>query len=260
MRNLYPSGDTARYAGIIVGLAAACSALATNQATIGPRLGIDLSLLENTSLFRVIYACMAIAGAIILLWLIGLLIQHTLIAPAKIVAEKLDRIINRFDNLTLETCVAADLAEISRISATVFGPLAASLQRNQWLFGLDDQSYWKIIDRSGVIVGFYTLFRLTAAGTRAVKRDDFGITICPQEYLCKDKKYHDTNLYVAGMYGKDKRARAMVWGALNQRVVQLRPKNIFARAATEDGLRLLEQAKFTPVQAGREGVGALYRN
>jgi hypothetical protein len=259
MRNLYPSGEKAGYAATILGLATACSAVATNQATIGPRLGIDLSFLNNDSLFRVIYVFMGLAGLVILLWLIGLLVRHTLIVPAKIAAEKLARIIDRFDSLTLETCITADLAEISRISAAEFGPLAASLQRNEWLFGLDDQSYWKITDRTGVIVGFYTLFRLTAAGTRAVRRGDFGITICPPEYLCKDKKYYYCNLYVAGMYGKSKRARAMIWGALNQRVVQLRPKNMFARAATEDGLRLLEQAKFTPVQAGKAGVGALYR-
>jgi hypothetical protein len=259
MRNLFPSGDTARYAGIIVGLAGACLALLMNRKAIGQQLEIDVSLFENKFFLYVIIACIVIAGGIILLWLIGLLIQHTIIVSAKIIADKFDGIMNRFDNLVLATCVAADLEEISRISAAEFGPLAATLQRNQQLFGFDDQSYWKITDRAGVIVGFYTLFRLTAAGTMSVKRGDFGITICAPEYLCKDKKYHDQNLYVAGMYGKNKKARAMVWGALNQRVVELRPKNMFARAATEDGLRLLERAKFTPVQAGKTGVGALYR-
>jgi hypothetical protein len=258
MRNLCPSGDTARYAGIIVGLAGACLALVINQETIGERLEIDLSLFENKYFLYVIIACIVIAGGIILLWLIGLLVRYTVIESAKIIAEKFDGIMNRFD-FAFGTCVAADLEEISRISAVEFGPLAASLQRNEWLFGLDDQSYWKIADRAGVIVGFFTLFRLTAAGTMAVKRGDFGITICPPEYLCKDKKYYYQNLYVAGMYGKNRKARAMVWGALNQRVVQLRPRNMFARAATEDGLRLLKQAKFTPVQADKVGVNALYK-
>jgi hypothetical protein len=259
MRNLFPSGDTARYAAIVVGLGSACLAIAVNRTAIGQLLDIDLSLIGNKYFLYATITCLVMAGIIILLWLIGLLVRHTLIVPAQIVAEKLTRMIDRFDNIELQVCAAADLDEISRLSAAEFGPLAASHQRNLRLFGLDEQSYWKVIDKAGGIVGFYTLFRLTAAGTRAIARGDFAITTCPVEYLRKDKKYFYKTLYVAAMFGKNKKARAMVWGALNQRVVELRPKNVFARAATEDGLRLLEKASFSPVQADKPGVGALYR-
>jgi hypothetical protein len=257
MRNPFPSGEVARYAGIIVGLASACLAVVLNRAAIGSLLNRDLSILGNAVVLYSILAFMAVSGIIVVLWGIGLFFRHIILRSARIVAVKLKMV--HFDNLTLEICTAADLPEISRISAATFGPFAASLDRNRFLFDIDSKSYWKIQNKSGAIVGFYTLFRLTAAGTRAIKRGEFDITTCPSEYLRRDAKYRYQNIYVAGIYDKDKKARAMAWGVLNQRAVELRPKNIFARAATEDGLRILEHAKFSPLRHDKNGLGALYR-
>jgi hypothetical protein len=259
MRRLFPSGDVARYASIFVGLASACLALAINRTTIGQLVGIDLSVLSDRRFIYVAIGVLAVAGAVIILWIVGQIFHHTIISPARAAVRKLERIINRLDSFTLELCADADIDEVSKLASESFGPLAASADRNRFLQSIDGLSYWKLSNKAKRIVGFYCLFRLTAAGTRAIRRGEFEITNCPQEYLRRDQKYHYKDIYIAGIFGDGKKAQAMIWGALNQRAFELRPKNIFARAASEDGLRLLEQNGFSPVNSKRTGIGELYR-
>jgi hypothetical protein len=259
MRKLFPSGDIARYAGIFVGLASASLAVALNRAAIGQLAGIDLSILGDRLFIGTIIGVLALAGSTIVLWIVGQIFHNTIIFPAQAVVKKLNRIISRVDSFTLELCTEADLDEVSKLASESFGPLAASADRNRYLLSIDERSYWKLSNKAKRIVGFYCLFRLTAAGTRAIKRGEFEITTCPNEYLRKDQKYYYKDIYIAGIFGNGKRAQGMIWGALNQRAVELRPTSIFARAASEDGLRLLEQHGFLPVNSKKSGIGELYR-
>jgi hypothetical protein len=259
MRRLFPSGDVARYAGIFVGLASACLALAINRTTIGQLIGIDLSILGDRRFIYATIGVLALAGATIILWMVGRLFHHTIISPARAVVKRLERIINHLDSFALELCTDRDIGEVSKLAVESFGPLAASADRNRFLMSVDSLSYWKLSNKAKRIVGFYCLFRLTAAGTRAIKRGEFEITSCPQEYLRRDQKYHHRDIYIAGIFGSGKKAQAMIWGALNQRAIELRPKNIFARAASDDGLRLLGQNGFSPINPKKAGIGELYR-
>jgi hypothetical protein len=259
MRFSFPSGDGARYAAILVGLGGASLAIIINRVAIEQQTGIGLGILDYRLFPVAAFGLVTFGGAIIILWLIGLAFRHAVVRPFKLVAVKYDRLFRRFDNLTLSTCTFDDLAAISKLAATEFGVYAASLERNRALFATDDQSYWKITDGGERIVGFYCLFRLTAMGTRAVNRGEFDIVTCPTDYLRKDKKYRYVNIYIAGLFGESKKAQAMVLGALNRHGLEIRPKAMFARAASEDGLRLLEKAKFSPVHPQKIGLGTLYK-
>jgi hypothetical protein len=50
----------------------------------------------------------------------------------------------------------------------------------------------------------------------------------------------------------------MILGAIIERLSQRRPKIVFARAASKDGLRLLEKYMFVPVQAHANKVADLF--
>lgn len=256
MRIRFPSGETARYGGLVMGLGTAVIAL---KATAGQLTTVDLSFLNHRLVLPTAYALIVCGGIVVILWLIGLVVHLIVVTPTRAVVEKYNKVRRRLADLTLASCVADDLPQISQLAADEFGALASSVDRNRQLFERDNQSYWKLVNGNGAILGYYCLFRLTELGTKALNRGDFDISNCPLDYLRRDKKYKLVNIYIGAVYGKNKKAQAMVWGALNQQGQAIRPRKIFARAASEDGLRVLQHASFVPVRADQTGLGTLYK-
>ena len=165
---------------------------------------------------------------------------------------------SRIGHLNLEDCSNDDLATISKLAETEFGPMAANHSRILWLKKVDTEAYKKVVDESGNIVGFYDAFRLSKLGTTAVKQGKFNITKCPKKYFRSDKTYKYVNVYIGGVYGANQNSRAMILGAIIERLSQRHPKMVFARAASKDGLRLLEKYMFVPVHAHANKVGDLF--
>jgi hypothetical protein len=62
MRNLFPSGEVARYAGIIVGLGSAGLAVVINRAAIGA-----LSMLGRPIVLHLVLGFMAVSGIVVVL-------------------------------------------------------------------------------------------------------------------------------------------------------------------------------------------------
>jgi hypothetical protein len=234
--------------------------LISNKTFLETRLGHDLSFLDNHWAFTAAMISVGLGGVIVLGWLVANVAHNLLFGLPKSVQEKSERLkelLGRLDDLSLRPCDVKDMEIISKLAQEQFGSMAATLDRNLWLSTLDDQAYNKVVDSRGRIVGFYDIFRLSSLGRKAAERDEFDITNCPREYLRGDKKRY-TDLYLAGLYGRDIRSKAMVLGAVNEKVIAHRPNVVFARAGTEQGLRLLERRGFRPVVAGRRGLGALY--
>jgi hypothetical protein len=67
MRNLFPSGEVARYAGIIVGLGSAGLAVVINRAAIGALLNVDLSMLGRPIVLHLVLGFMAVSGIVVVL-------------------------------------------------------------------------------------------------------------------------------------------------------------------------------------------------
>lgn len=164
----------------------------------------------------------------------------------------------RIGHLNLEDCSNEDLATISKLAEAEFGPMAANHSRILWLKKVDTEAYKKVVDENGNIVGFYDAFRLSKLGTTAVKQGKFDVTKCPRKYFRSDKTYKYVNVYIGGVYGANQSSRAMILGAIIERLSQRRPKIVFARAASKDGLRLLEKYMFVPVQAHANKVADLF--
>jgi hypothetical protein len=116
----------------------------------------------------------------------------------------------------------------------------------------------KVVDGNGNIVGFYGIYRLTKIGKNAARSGEFSIITCPREYLRSDGKHKYANVYLGGVYGKNKLSRGMVVGAINQELYRTKTKQIFARAATDDGLRLLRNQGFEPVDPTKRGLGEMF--
>jgi hypothetical protein len=256
MRIRFPSGQTAFYGGLVMGLGSTALAL---RSVTAQQTDWDLSFLNHWLYLSAAYTLLVCGAAIVILWLTGLVVDLIVVTPAKAVAEKFTKVRKRLADLTLAPCLVGDVAEISRLAADEFGALASTVERNKQLLELDNQSYRKLINGNGTILGYYCLFRLTGMGTRALNRGDFDISNCPLEYLRRDNRRRLVNIYIGGLYGKNKKAQAMVWGALNQQGLEIQPRKIFARAASEIGLKRLQHANFVPVRNDQTGLGFLYR-
>jgi hypothetical protein len=257
MRLRFPSGEVLRYAGPILACGAALLTILVPYRSVLEQHFGKLPFLDSELVFYLSIVLIVIGGGLILLWLIGFLLRHILIGLTRSLGKTLDWITKR-NSLTLEPCNAEDLGEISRLASEEFGDISANLERNQWLASFDSSAYTKVMDDRGRIVGFYDMFRLTKLGVSAIHRGEFDITTCPRDYLRTDKKYTYNYIYLGGLYGRNRLAKAMILGAMRQKLLLLRPKAVFARAATKDGLRLIEKERFRPILAGKVGIGALY--
>jgi hypothetical protein len=253
------AADVGRYGGTILAFGMALLAIiGSYRKFVEQRIGGTLAVLDSEIVFYIDIALIAVGGGLIILWLIAVCMQHVIFIFPRLLIIKVDRIKTKLEDLNLDQCNDADFVEITRLANDEFGDLAANLKRNRWLATIDPRAYTKVVDHRGRIVGFYDMFRLTKMGANAVHRGEFDITTCPREYLRGDKKLLYNNVYLAGLYGRNRSAKAMVLGAVSQRLLELRPKAVFARAGTKDGLRLIEQARFRPVLTERIGVGAFY--
>jgi hypothetical protein len=255
------SPEVARTGGSIMALGLALLAISFTYKTFLENLiGIKLDLLEDTRIRLGFFSLALIGALIVFVWLAFWTVQHLLIRFPTAALKRFQRLQSALDHLSLAPCTDANLAAISTLAQQEFGSLAASLERNRWLSHLVSTAYVKVIDHNGRIVAFYDVLRLTKMGADAANRGEFNITTCPQEYIRNDTKRRYNYVYIGGVYGRNKKAKAMVLGAIYTRILELRPRVVFARAGTKDGLRLLEQESFRPTVLNVTGLGAMYSN
>jgi hypothetical protein len=251
--------EVGRVGGLLMALGSLLLALSyTYKPYLEDLIGIKLDVLEDYRLRYVFFALAVIGAIMVLAWLIFRIVEHLLIRFPRQVLEKIERLQSALDHFILEPCTDADIVEISILAQDQFGILATTLERNRWLAGIDDTAFTKVIDNKRRIVVFYDVFRLTKMGADAAHRGEFNITTCPREYIRADAKRKYNFIYIGGVYGRNRRAKAMVLGAIHQRALELKPRVVFAGAGTKDGLRLLERASFRPAVPHLTGVGEMY--
>jgi hypothetical protein len=88
------------------------------------------------------------------------------------------------------------------------------------------------------LVTLYRIVRASGGGRRAGRY---------REYLRTDAKKKYNYLYLGGVYGGNRRAKAMILGSVYAQAAALKPRAVFAKAATADGLRSLQQASFNNI-------------
>lgn len=243
--------------GMILAMGSAGIAININSQTMSQKLGIDLSLLDAPVVLHSAIALAALGLLWCMLCLSAVVVDAFFLTASKSVIQKFERIKGRVDCLSLHSCSMDDIQVITEIARKEFGSLSASLDRNNWLYSIDPEAYLKVVDDKKGVVGFYDIFRLSKLGTSAASRGELDITTCPRGYLRTDKRKY-TNIYIGGIYGKNNLAKAMILGAINKHIDDIRPRIVYARAASVPGLRLLEQQQFEPVSQ-KSGLGAIYR-
>ena len=230
----------------------------TNIPTIKQKTGFDLSAFSYNQIFYIALSCIIIGASSVIAWLLASILRYALLVGPRAALDKLDKIQRKHSTLKLEPCNDDDIEAISQTAGQQFGSMAANRSRNQLLRSIDEKSYMKVIDGFGRIVGFYGIFRLTKLGRNAAMRGEFDIIICPMEYIGSDRKYKYSDVYLGGVYGKNTISRGMVVGAINQQLFQMSARVIFARAATKEGLRLLRNHGFKPVDIKKDGIGDMF--
>ena len=254
----FASSDVGRYGTTILAPGMAGLAASSYARSLEQKLGANLGFLESTLFTYFSVALAAIGALVVLTWIVALVTQYVVLRPAQAAVRTLTLIRLRYDKLQLAVCTLDDIVPMTEMAKAEFGDLAANAERNRWLLQVDPQSYFKIINDKKKIAGFFCLFRLSKMGKKAMLRGEFDIHECPREYLRADKKYKYIDTYLGSIYGSNKIAKAMALGAVNERLLERRPTTIFARAATDSGLRLLTDPEFRPVVATREGIGEMY--
>jgi hypothetical protein len=232
----------------------------TGVYSLAKESGMPLDFLNSPYFFYPSVALVIVGTLMVVIWIIEAIYRHMFVRPAKELVRKWRSIFQKAANkFSIALCEDADIPEVTRVASSEYGAAAASIDRNRHLRRLDDMSYFKVVDRpTRTIVGMYCIFRLSSLGKAALLRGEFDIKSCPRRYFRKDKKYQDVDVYIGGIYGINAKAEAYALGAVAMRLESMQPRTAFARAATEDGLRLLTDHDFEPVKPGEEGVGELY--
>jgi hypothetical protein len=161
---------------------------------------------------------------------------------------------------TLRTCrcVGPDIKAISEIASDEFGDRSTSEAQTTRLHELDGKIFTAIKDSTDQIVGYFCLVRLTKAGVEAVMRNDFHIATAPIEYINTSTKRRYQQVYVGAVYGRRYDSKMFALGSMINELTDLKPKVVCARAATQDGLRVLKKYGFQPVAGRPHAVGELF--
>lgn len=241
--------------GFLFGLAGALRLYLDNQSGLPD--WAQIGEIWAARIVWLIVSLLVVGGVLTILWL-AVFILNWLSRKRRQLFGLLDKVLSG-GGLLIANCVPADITRIDEIARMEFGDAATPLERTRWLFDIDPESFKKVIDGKGRILGYYCLFRLSRMGMAAIERGEFDILTAPREYFRADNKRRRNNIYVGSVFGNGWRTRAAALGALGQAVVSLRPKSIFAKAATPDGLRILHDYRFRPVSANCRTVGCLFQ-
>lgn len=110
------------------------------------------------------------------------------------------------------------------------------------------------------IVGYIFYFPLNKTAVTKIKEFTFSAKDLTDTDVAKHAKYGHA-MYIGAIAAKGFMAKAQMMGALKmaeQEAIKTRSKTVYARAATQPGLRILLKHKFEPVHPNAVGVGNFY--
>lgn len=135
---------------------------------------------------------------------------------------------------------------------------ATDLEQTLRLHRTDQNAFTVYQDADGNFLGYSCVVRLTKRGVASLKRDDFSILNIPLEYIRRDEKMNDCYLYIGAVCSVDRSYNSVIYSSLCGGIVKQSPKAVYARAASDAGLRAMKRWKFSALHHGKEGVGHIY--
>ena len=167
----------------------------------------------------------------------------------------------KFDAPKIRRAKTENLGEIDRLARKEFGDDASSLQEIRRLYNLDNYIFWVVYTNSKRnLRGYLALIPLTEGGEKAIKYQCFNGENPAEEHMAIGEK-KPAAIYIGAIYGDSFRAKGTAVAGLQSRLEGrhfYNVKKIYARAATQDGLRLLTGRGFQPVIPTSAEVGAFF--
>lgn len=151
-------------------------------------------------------------------------------------------------------CTDADIPTIVGCAGDYFST-ATNLEQTMRLHRLDRRIFTIYETTDARFIGYSCIVRLSAKGVASIRRGDFSIINIPVEYIRKDSKT-ECDIYIGAICCTRLFTRGFVLGRVYGNIELMKPKAIYARAATVDGLRILKRRKFSALN--KDGVGQIY--
>ncbi|MEI2387285.1 hypothetical protein [Breoghania sp. JC706] len=162
----------------------------------------------------------------------------------------------------VEPCNFADLNQIDTISNNVFGDESSNIEQIRRIYSIDHKSFWKVFKRRDdgkiSINGYFCIYKISKSGISAIKNGTFNGANPDRAWLDTSNQKNKKTYYIGAIYSKSRYGKAAALSGINAIFNERNPSALFARAATEDGIRSLNSNKFEPVTPRRVGIGAYY--
>ncbi|MGC9418698.1 MAG: hypothetical protein ACP5EN_06955 [Rhodovulum sp.] len=232
--------------GVIGGaLLAVGAAEAVLRAKLAPILGAELPLWLDLLLANSLLAGFLSMGGGAALWLWGAL---RTVPP-------------RLGDLTapgwdIKPARAQDLPLIDDLSSKAFGPQASNMEQIRYIQKNAFQPFWKVVSYGNrAALGYFCVIRLSAEGERQIEEQTFN-SKCPDALAMSNENEDGLPVYIGAVFASGIRSKAAALGGLATYLKLISPKAVHARAATEDGLRILRKYGFSPVHGDKLQIGA----
>lgn len=159
------------------------------------------------------------------------------------------------DDFFIERISSRDIGVIDQLSSEAFGIVASNSTQIQTLHELSKEIFWKVIDRkTDATVGYFCVFRLTKYGVEQIRLGIFNAP-CPDPRALISFNKSNCPIYIGAIFAKGKRAKGIALAGMSVYLQQISPTSIYAKAATKDGLRLLNKHGFQPVGGCSAAIG-----
>lgn len=154
---------------------------------------------------------------------------------------------SKLSGLGWDYCKYDELPKIQELADKNL-PDPSPLPHTEKLYYHNKKCIRKILDNknNNKVVGYVFLMPLTASGLKSIKNKNFNVNSDDLSIFRKSGLAKNCDYYVGALVGTNKLARAKAILIIKNFCAAQHVHRLFAKAATEDGLRLLRRQKFEP--------------
>lgn len=152
-----------------------------------------------------------------------------------------------------------DLKKIHEIGVESIGDVC-SVRQLEDLFNHNKKCFRKIVDNANrnEIIGYIIIMPLTAEGIRQIQSNSFHLFDGEMNNFWRTNLPSGKPYYLSALVGKTDAAKYVATKTVHVFCENKEVTSLYARAATKDGLDLLADNEFHPVQGGSPAKGVLF--
>jgi len=159
--------------------------------------------------------------------------------------------VRKFSKYRLQLCAEEDIEDVFNIAIETIPNLKTDSARALEIFLHNPTVRWKIVNVDvNKIEGYFLILPLTKDGRDALRTKSFIMEQAPMNFFFKNRFPKRSSVYVASIAARNKIAAGFCIKMAEQVITDKKVYEIFARAATEDGLRMAKARNMTPLHEG----------